>query len=428
MRYETIGKDLFVQTRKQLFQLLKPGSLAVLHANDVLPTNADGTLPFRQNNDLFYLSGIDQEETVLLLFPDAPDPKHREILFIRETSDLIATWEGHKLSKEQARDASGIATVYWTHQFDRAFKELAPACENIYLNTNEHTRAVIETQTRDARFIQYCQANFPLHHYERLAPLMHRLRAIKLPREIELMQQAVAITEAAYRRVFDFVKPGVAEYEIEAEFAHEFIRHKATFAYSPIIASGIDSCILHYTENSKICEAGEVLLMDVGAAYANYAADLTRTIPVSGRFTARQRQVYDAVLRVMQEAKQLLVTGNVWDEYHKEVGKIMEKELIGLGLLDEREVANQDPERPLYKKYFMHGTSHFLGLDVHDVGNKYRRFEPGMVFTCEPGIYIPAEKIGIRLENNILITPSGNTDLTAHIPLEAAEIEDLMNQ
>jgi Xaa-Pro aminopeptidase len=426
-RYENIGKELFTLNRQNLAKQLKSNALAVLHSNDIMPTNADGTMGFRQNNDLFYFSGIDQEETILLIFPETHDLKHREILFIRETSDLIMIWEGHKLSKEQAREVSGIQTIYWTHQFNQIFEILAAECEYIYLNSNEHTRAVIEVETRDARFIKKCKERFPLHKYERLAPLMHNLRAIKQPREIELLQKAVNITESGFRRVLGFVKPGVTEYEIEAEFAHEFIRNRAGFAYHPIIASGADSCILHYNDNNKACKDGEVLLMDVAAAYANYASDLTRTIPVNGRFTKRQRQVYDAVLRVMKEAIQMLVTGNLWDEYHKEVGKIMEKELIGLGLLDAAEVAKQDTERPLYKKYFMHGTSHFLGLDVHDVGNKYRRFEPGMVFTCEPGIYIPAEGIGIRIENNILITETGNIDLMASIPVEAEEIEEIMN-
>jgi Xaa-Pro aminopeptidase len=426
-RYHPIGNALFTANRSRLSSLLKPHSLVVLHSNDVMPTNADGTMGFRQNNDLFYLCGIDQEESILLLFPDAPDERHQEVLFVRETNEYLAVWEGEKLSKEQARALSGIQTLYWTHQFERFFETLVPFCERIYLNSNEHTRAVIEVQTRDARFIEHCQSRFPLHTYKRLAPLMHQLRAIKQPIELELMQQAMSITEKAFRRILGFLRPGIMEYELEAEITHEFIRNRATHAYTPILASGKNACVLHYIQNTSPCADGELILMDFGAAYANYAADMTRTVPINGKFTPRQRQVYDAVLRVMEEAKKLLVTGNTWDQYHKEVGYVMEKELIGLGLLDAQEVKNQHPDYPLYKKYFMHGTSHFLGLDVHDVGNKYQPFQPSMVFTCEPAIYIPEEKLGIRLENNILITETGNEDMMEGIPLAAEEIEDLMH-
>jgi Xaa-Pro aminopeptidase len=428
MKYLPIGQDLFIHNRKNLAKLLRPNSMAVFNANDIMPTNADGTMGFRQNNDLFYLSGIDQEETILLIFPDTNEPKHKEILFLKETSELIAIWEGHKYTKEEATETSGIQTVYWLSEFEKIFHQLAAECENMYLNTNEHTRAVVEVETRDARFIKWCKEKYPLHPLLRVAPLVQQLRTIKSAKEIELIRQACNITERGFRRVLSFVKPGVTEYEIEAEFAHEFLRNRSQgFAYGPIIASGANACVLHYVENNQVCQDGDVLLLDVAAEYANYASDLTRSIPVNGRFTEWQRKVYNAVLRVMREAQQLLVTGNIWDDYHKEVGKVMEKELIGLGLLDATAVKNQHPDRPLYKKYFMHGTSHFLGLDVHDVGNKYRRFEPGMVFTCEPGIYIREEGLGIRLENNILITADGNIDLMASIPIEAAEIEELMN-
>jgi Xaa-Pro aminopeptidase len=427
MKYAPIDKQLFIKNRENFAKLLKPKSIAIFHSNDIMPTNADGTMGFRQNSDLFYLSGVDQEETILVIAPDFPDPRMREILFVRETSELIAIWEGAKLTKPQATETSGVANVQWTDKFLPMLQILFSECDTVYLNANEHTRAVVEVQTRDARFVQYCKEHFPLHTYVRVAPLMHQLRAIKSEKEIELMQHACDITEKGFRRVLEFVKPGVMEYEIEAEFAHEFIRNRGYFAYTPIIASGANACVLHYIENNQVCQDGDVLLMDVAAGYANYASDLTRSIPVNGRFTSRQRQVYDAVLRVMRASIQMLVTGNLWDEYHKEVGKIMESELIGLGLLDKHDVAKQDPESPLYKKYFMHGTSHFLGLDVHDVGNKYRRFEPGMVFTCEPGIYIREEGLGIRLENNIVITETGNVDLMATIPVEAGEIEELMN-
>ena len=430
MRYLPIDNSLFVQNRERLTRLLPPKSLVVLNANDILPTNADGSLPFVQNTDLFYLTGVDQEETRLVLFPDHPDPKFRQVLFLRETSDLIAVWEGHKLTKAEAETTSGIPAkqVYWTHQFETIFALMVFEAEAIYLNTNEHTRFSGAVQTREDRFIEDVKRLYPLHKLGRLAPFMHQLRAIKLPQEVALLQRAMDITNGMFRRLLKFVKPGVWEYEIEAEMMHEFLCNRSRrAAYTPIIASGKNACILHYIDNSAQCQAGDVILLDLGAEYANYNADMTRSIPVSGRFTKRQRAVYGAVLRVMKAATALLVTGNVWDEYHREVGKIMESELIDLGLLDRHEVAKQDSDAPLYKKYFMHGTSHFLGLDVHDVGKKYRRFEPGMVFTCEPGIYIPEEGLGIRLENNILITETGNIDLMAHIPVDPDEIETLMN-
>ncbi|MDQ1089292.1 aminopeptidase P N-terminal domain-containing protein [Siphonobacter sp. SORGH_AS_1065] len=428
MKYHPIPNKLFIRNRHRLSNLLKPKSIAIFHSNDILPTNADGTLRLRQNSDLFYLSGIDQEESIVVLFPDAPDEKHREILFLRETNEHIAVWEGYKYTKEHAREVSGIQTVYWTRQFDTIIRTLIFEAEHIYLNANEHTRADIVVETREARFVQKYQSLYPLHKFERLAPLMHNLRAIKQEEELPLLQEAMRITEDGFRRLLSFVKPGVWEFEIEAELLHEFVRQRSKgFAYEPIIASGANACVLHYLANDQQCKAGEVILLDVAAEYANYNADLTRSIPVSGRYTPRQRQVYDAVHRVMKEATAMLVPGNLWDEYHYEVGKIMESELKGLGLISQHDIDNQDPDWPAYKKYFMHGTSHFLGLDVHDVGSKYRRFEPGMVFTCEPGIYIPEEGLGIRLENNILITEGGNIDMMASIPVDADEIETLMN-
>ena len=430
MRYLPIDPLLFVTNRQRLAALLKPKSLVILNANDVLPTNADGTMAFRQNNDLFYLSGVDQEETRLVLFPDHPDPKFHQALFLRETSELIEVWEGHKLTKAEAERTTGIpqAQIYWTSQFEQIFGQMIFEAEHVYLNTNEHTRATVDVQTRDARFINQFRNQYPLHALERLAPLMHQLRAIKQPQEIDQLQTAIDITGNMFRRLLKFIKPGVWEYEIEAEMMHEFLRSRSRgAAYSPIIASGPNACVLHYIDNSAQCLDGDVILLDLGAEYANYNADMTRSVPVNGRFTQRQRAVYEAVLRVMKEATQMLRPGNLWDEYHREVGRVMESELIGLGLLDQHDVAKQHPDAPLYKKYFMHGTSHFLGLDVHDVGNKYRRMEPGMVFTVEPGIYIREEGLGIRLENNVLITETGNTDLMGTIPLEAEEIEELMN-
>lgn len=429
MKYAPIPKELFAENRRNFNSKLFTESVAVLHSNDVMPTNADGAMGFKQNSDFFYLTGIDQEESILIICPDAKDKKMREILFVKETNEHIATWEGHKYTKQEAQEVSGIQNVQWLSEFEKIFALLVFESENIYLNTNEHTRASVEVETRDARFIKHCKEKYPLHTYKRLAPIMHRIRAIKGTWEIFLMKKACQITEKGFRRILNFIKPGVWEYEIEAELIHEFVRNRSKgFAYSPIIASGASACVLHYIENNKQCKDGEVILLDVAAEYANYASDLTRCVPVSGRFTPRQKDVYDAVLRVMRGAKVMLTKGNTWDKYHKEVGKMMESELIGLGLLRKHEVESQNPDFPLYKKYFMHGTSHFLGLDVHDVGSKYHTFSPGMVFTCEPGIYIPEEGLGVRLENDILLVEDGNIDLMEHIPIESEEIEDLMNQ
>lgn len=429
MKYQPINKELFCHNRRNFARQLKPSSIAVFHSNDFMPTNADGTMAFRQNSDLFYLSGIDQEESILILFPDSKDEKMKEVLFVRESNEHILVWEGYKLTKEQARETSGIQTVFWLQEFRQVLNALMSEAEHVYLNTNEHLRAVIEVETRDARFVKWCREAYPLHKYERSAPIMHYLRAIKSDLEIELIKKACQITELGFRRLLQFIQPGVMEYEIEAEICHEFIRNRSRGpAYSSIIASGANACILHYTDNSRECKDGDLLLMDFGAEYANYAADMTRTVPVNGTFTKRQREVYEAVLRVMKAATQMLVPGNSLDQYHAFVGKVMENELIKLDLLNESDVRNQDPARPLYKKYFMHGTSHFLGLDVHDVGNKYRPFEEGMVFTCEPGIYIREEGIGVRLENDLLVTKSGAVDLMKNIPLEASDIEQLMKQ
>jgi Xaa-Pro aminopeptidase len=428
MKYKSIDKTLFENNRKNLVKRLKSNSLAVFNSNDILPTSADGTLPFRQASDIFYMSGIDQEESILVVFPDAAEDQHREILFLRETNEEIAIWEGHKYTMEEARAVSGVKTVYWMSRFESVFNSLMVQAEYVYLNTNEHTRAANVVQTRDGRFIQWCRERYPLHKYERLQPILHELRAIKSDIEIELIQQAVDITAKGFDRVLRFVRPDVMEYEIEAEIIHEFIANRASgFAFEPIIASGFNACVLHYVDNNDVCSDGELVLMDFGANYANYNGDLTRTIPVNGRFTKRQRDVYDAVLRVQREAMKLLVPGNTILQYHKEVGAIMEKELVQLGLLDATDIKNQNPDQPAYKKYFMHGTSHHLGVDVHDYGNMYREFAPGMVFTVEPGIYIREESLGIRLENNVVVAQDSVRDLTAHIPIEPDEIEEIMN-
>jgi len=429
MKYENIGKDLFIGNRKRLVKELKPGSIAVFNSNDIMPTNADGTMAFRQNNDLFYLSGIDQEESILVLCPDFPDKKYREVLFLRETNDHIAVWEGHKLTKQEASAISGVETVLWMSEFEKLFHHMMVmgGVDHVYLPTNEHYRADVVVETRSARFIKNCKEKFPLHRCHRAAPLLAQLRAVKSQREIELSQEACNITEKGFRRILKFVKPGVTEYEIEAEFIHEFIRNRSKgFAYSPIIASGANACVLHYLENSRVCKDGDVLLLDVGAEYANYNADMTRSIPVNGRFSKRQKEVYNAVLRVMRAASSMLKPGVVYFDYHKEVQKIMEGELLKLKLITKKDLSEKNG-KPAVSKYFMHGTGHHLGLDVHDTANMYAKMQAGMLWTVEPGIYIPAEKLGIRLENNVVIGKNKNTDLMKNIPIEAEEIEDLMN-
>lgn len=429
MRYGPIAPELFIENRRRFRELLPPQSLAIFNANDILPTNADGTLPLRQNNDLFYLTGVDQEETILVICPDAALPKYREILFLRETSEHILVWEGYKLTKEQGREVSGIPTIMWLDQFETVLPALMNEAEYVYLNSNEHVRSVVEVETRDARFIRDIQWRYPLHQYRRAARLLHQLRAIKSPEEIRLLRRACEITGNAFRRVLGFVRPGVWEYEVEAEILHEFVKSGSRGpAYTSIIGSGESATILHYISNDRQCQDGDVLLMDFGAEYANYNADLTRSIPVNGTFTPRQRQVYESVLTVFKFAKTRLVAGNNIEDYHKEVGEKMTEELIKLDLLNASDVKNQNPDAPLYKKYFPHGTSHYLGLDVHDVGYRYRTFEAGMVYTNEPGIYIREEKLGIRLENDFLLTATGNEDLMADIPLELADIERLMKR
>ncbi|MEM8893073.1 MAG: aminopeptidase P N-terminal domain-containing protein [Bacteroidota bacterium] len=429
MKYHPIGNQLFTLNRDQLQSQLDPKSVAIIHSNDILPTNADGVLPFRQNNNLFYLTGADQEESILLLAPDFPDEKFREILFLRETDENIAVWEGHKLTKEEATEISGIETVMWKDQFELTLYTVLAESETIYLDTNEHIRTGTETETRSDRFVKWCMNRYPLYQYKRLAPLLQEQRMIKSYLEIKTLQHACDITEKGFRRILNSVSPGVWEYEIEAEYIHEFVRNRSRgFAYDPIIASGANACVLHYITNNEQCKDGDLLLMDVGAEYGNYNADMTRTIPVNGRFTQRQRAVYDAVLHVKTEATELLRPGTTIKEYHEEVGRIMEGQLISLGLLHKHDVEKQDPKNPLYRKYFMHGTSHFLGLDVHDVGSFYQPIAEGMVFTVEPGIYIREEDIGIRLEDNIVVTKDGHINLMKNIPLHAEEIEDLMNK
>lgn len=430
MKYHFIDRELFVRNRAKFTASMEQKTLAVFNSNDIYPISADGTMPFQQHRDIFYLSGVDQEESVLVLFPTASNPAHREVLFLRETNETIAIWEGEKLTKAKAFETSGIKTVYWLNQFPTIFKQLMAEAQGIYLNTNEHLRANTEVETREDRFIKQVKTDFPAHQVYKSAPILHKIRSIKESVELALMQTACDITDKGFRRVLDFVKPGVWEYEIEAEFAHEFLRNRSQgFAYTPIIASGKNACVLHYIENNQQCQAGDVILLDVGAEYANYSSDLTRCIPVNGRFTPRQKAVYNAVLHVKKEATKLLVPGTIMAEYHKQVGDLMEEQLVNLGLISMDDIKNQDAAWPAYKKYFMHGTSHFLGLDTHDVGLWHEPIQANMVFTVEPGIYIPAEGLGIRLEDDVMVQANGSPhNLMRNIPLEAEEIEELMNR
>ncbi len=426
MRYTPIDSQLFITNRERLKELMLKNSLAVVNANDIPPTNADGTLAMPTGSDLFYLSGVEQEETILLLYPHADEEKHREILFLREPTPEIELWEGRKLTRDEARQVTGVKNVRWISEFRRLLHRLMCHCDHVYLNSNEHQRAVIEVESREARFVADTMRRYPLHDYQRLARLMHQLRVVKSDLEIDLVRKACALTEKGFRRVLKFTKPGVLEAEIEAELAHEFIRHRGRFAYLPIIASGRNALALHYIENSSECSKGELLLLDVAASCANYNADMTRTIPVSGRFTARQRRVYNAVLRVLRQSIKGLVRGKKAKEWQKEGEQMIENELVDLGLLTLRQIRKQDPDHPALKKYFMHGLGHPLGLDVHDVGITTQPIQAGWVMTVEPGIYLREEGFAVRLENDVLVTENGPVDLMAGIPVEADEIEQLM--
>jgi Xaa-Pro aminopeptidase len=427
MKYLPIDSALFVANRANLRKELPANSMAIFFASDEMPRSGDQAFVFRQNPDLFYLSGIDQEKTILVIYPDCPNPAYREALFIRKTNEVIAVWEGHKYTMEEARTASGIQTVYWEDNFETMLPSLMSYCDKVFLNLNENDRNIPHVPYKDIRFANELKYMFPAHSLHRLGPIMQKLRSIKSDAEITLTRKACEITRDAFHRVMKFTRPGVTEYEIEAEITHEFIRQRATgHAYTPIIASGKNACVLHYIDNNQPVKDGDLVLMDFGAEYANYASDLTRTIPANGKFSARQKQVYNACLLVHKQARNLFAPGITLAEFNSEVGKIMESALIDIGLLDKEAVKHQNPDHPLFKKYFMHGTAHFLGIDVHDVGPRYEPMKVGNLFTCEPGIYIPEEGIGIRIENDILITENGTKDLMEDIPFEVEEIEDIM--
>ena len=429
MKYDPINPKLFIKNRKNFMAQMKPSSLAIFNSNDIYPVGADSTMPFNQARDIFYLSGVDQEESILVLFPDAPKEKHREILFLKETNEHIAVWEGEKLTKEKALETTGIKTVYWLKEFDKILFEVMTQCDTVYINTNEHYRANIETETREARFVKGLLEKYPAHSVAKSNPILQRLRSVKDQIELDIMQKACNITEKGFRRLLNFVKPGVWEYNIEAELMHEFLNNRSKgFAYTPIVASGNNANVLHYIENNQQCKDGDLILLDVGAEYANYSSDMSRTIPVGGKFTKRQKEVYNAVNKVKNDATKLLVPGAYWEEYHVEVGKMMTSALIDLGLLDKADVKNENPDWPAYKKYFMHGTSHHIGLDTHDYGLLHEPMQANNVFTVEPGIYIPEEGFGIRLEDDLVIQENGEPfNLMGNIPIEADEIEEIMN-
>jgi Xaa-Pro aminopeptidase len=428
-KYHTLNKELFILNRANFIKHLKANSIAIFNSNDEHPMNGDAHHYFKQNSDLFYLSGVDQEDSVLVIYPDCVLEEFREALFIKRTNDAMVTWNGYKLSMDQAREVSGINNIYWADEFEVKMRPIINYASNIYLSLNENDRSTISTPYKDLRFAQLMRDKYPLHEFERATPILHRLRCIKSNYELELMKIAVSISEKMFARILKFVKPGVWEYEIEAEVIHEYLSNRASgHSFSPIVASGANSCILHYVDNNKQCKDGDILLLDSGADYANYASDMTRTIPVNGVYTPRQKQVYNAVLRTMREAKKLLKPGVLLMEYQAQVGEITQKELVDLGLLTMDDIKKQDPKWPAYKRYFMHGTSHFLGIDVHDVGMRYEPMKPGMTFSCEPGIYIKEEGIGVRIENEILITENGCVDLMEHIPIEADHIEELMKK
>jgi Xaa-Pro aminopeptidase len=427
MRYHPIPSALFIGNRRRFIETLPPGAFCVIHSNDVQPTNADGTRSFIQNSNLFWLTGIDQEETILLLFPDCPVPERREILFIRQTNEHIAIWEGNKLSKEIASEISGISRIQWTSSFDGIFKKCMSEASQVFLSLDQHAGKPPGPEGLSHRFANTCRKDYPLHEFRNAAALISALRMIKAPAEIDLMRRACEITARAFRQACTMIKPGVYEYEIEAEYAREILRDGARgFAYEPIIASGENSCILHYVLNDRKCNAGEIILMDVGASYANYAADMTRTVPVSGRFSKRQRDVYNAVLQIFKETSDLLRPGITLSQYHERVDEIADQVLVELGLISVQEIKRQDAAKPARNTYFLHRTSHFLGLDVHDCQDLQEPLKPGVALTCEPGIYIREEGLGIRLENDFVITEDGHEDLMSSVPLEADEIEALI--
>ena len=429
MRYEPIPVSLFENNRKRFIAKMSSNSLAILTSNDVMPNNADDVMGFAQNTDLFYLSGIEQDETIMLLYPDAFKEENREILFVKEVNEQTLIWEGDFLTKDQVTAISGIKNVKWTHEFEKTMQLFTFEADTIYLGHNEHIKRITaEMNTRQDRMIQWCKEKYPLHQYDRIAKITRDLRPIKSAEEVALIVEAIAISVKGFKGLLKAVKPNVKEYELEAELAYEYIKNGGSrHAFKPIIASGKNACALHYNTNDAICKDGEMILVDFGVCYANYNSDTTRCLPVNGTFSPRQKAVYESVLYCLKEGSKMLRPGILSKDYEEKMAKLVETELIKLGLIRPEEIASQDPKNPVYKKYFMHGTAHHLGLDVHDVGLYSRPFEKGMVLTCEPGIYIREEAIGCRLENDYLLTEDGNINLSAAMPIEIEDLEQLIN-
>ncbi len=427
MRHESINSYLFEKNRQKLKRRLPLLSVAVLVSNDEMPRSGDQFYAYRQNSDLFYLSGIEQPKTILCICPDYPDYHYHEILFIEKVTEYYQTWYGNKLSHEQATEISGIKNIYWLDDFEKVLNELMQHARHVFLSFHENARTFDEVPLRDARFTEKIKGLFPLHHYERLGPLIAELRQIKEPEEIQLIENAGKIAGKAFQKIIEILKPGIREYNIEAEIISGFINNGSSgHAFMPIVASGKNACVLHYNANDDICKDGDLVLVDFGAEYGNYNSDITRTFPVNGRFNKRQRQIYEAVLRIYNRVAPLIIPGTTIEKLNIDAIIFFEEELVGLGVINKKDISKQDPEKPVFKNYFMHGMSHFLGIDVHDVGNKTDVLMPGMVVTCEPGIYIHEEGIGVRLENDFLLTSKGNLNLTSHIPIEPDAIEDLM--
>ena len=429
MKHLPLDKQLFIENRKRFVQEMLPNSIAIFNSNDEVPTNGDALYRFQQNSNLYWLCGIEQEDTMVILFPDNPDEKYREVLVLVKPVELKEKWDGKRLRGQEASDISGIKTIVWLEGLDALLQTWVHLADTIYLDTNENDRKGSAIQTRDYRYVHQMKERYPLHKYERSARILKKLRSIKTTYEIAVVKQAIDITEKAFRRLLGFIQPGVMEYEIEAELMHEFLRNRAKGeAYGSIIASGDRARTLHYITNNAECKSGELVLMDFGANYGGYAADLTRTVPVNGVFTKRQRAVYNACLHLHNYAKGLLKPGITIVDYTEEVGEEATRQFVKLGLLTEAEIKNEDKDNRAYRKFLYHGISHHLGIDVHDLGPRTQPLEEGMLLTVEPGIYIEAEQIGVRIENNVWLTKSGNKDLMTNIPTEADEIEALMKR
>lgn len=429
MKYLPLNPKIFIQNRKRFVSKMQKNAIAIFAANDEVPENADAIHKYKPNTGLYWLTGITQEETMLILFPDNPDPAYREVLVLTRPNELKEKWNGRRLRASQATEISGIKTIVWLDALDPLLLSWIHAAENIYLDTNEHDRQGSWYATHQYRLIQDLQKRFPLHHYLRAAPIMMELRAVKTPEEIEVVKKAIDITDKTFRRVLGFIKPGVWEHEIEAEILHSFISQRATReGYGSIIASGDNARILHYVNNNQQCKNGDLILMDFGAEYGGYNADLSRTVPVNGKFSKRQREVYDACLRIHRYCATILKPGITLVNYTEKVGENATKEFIKLGLLTKADVKNEDSENRAYRKYLYHGISHHLGVDVHDLGPFRKPLQAGMLLTIEPGIYIEDEKMGIRIENNFWLTKTGNIDLMKNIPIEADDIERLMKK